>query len=117
MTLMAAESRKTGLDVVGHMPWGTHICLFYETKEDLLDTLIPYCKAGLESGEFCLWAVTDPLTIDEATDSLRNAVPDFARYLANASMEIVAARDWYLQPGRFELGRARHKWSSRMSIA
>src|SRR5262245_62444661 len=36
---MATEMRKTGIGVVGDMPWGTHFCHFYETKEDLLDTL------------------------------------------------------------------------------
>jgi hypothetical protein len=71
MTAISAETRKTGIDVVGDMPWGTHFCLFYETKEDLLDTLIPYCKAGLESGEFCLWIVADPLTVEEAADALK----------------------------------------------
>ena len=60
---MATEMRKSGIDVIGDMPWGTHFCLFYETKEDLLDTLISYCKAGLESEEFCLWVVAEPLTI------------------------------------------------------
>jgi len=25
---MATETRKTGIDVVGEMPWGTHFCLF-----------------------------------------------------------------------------------------
>jgi hypothetical protein len=54
---MTTEMRKSGIDVVGDMPWGTHFCLFYETKEDLLETLVPYCKAGLESQEFCLWVV------------------------------------------------------------
>jgi hypothetical protein len=38
---MATEMRKTGIDVIGDMAaWGAHFCLFYETKEDLLDTLI-----------------------------------------------------------------------------
>src|SRR3546814_10436364 len=37
---MATQMWKTGLNVVGDMvAWGAHICLFYETKEDLLDTL------------------------------------------------------------------------------
>jgi MEDS: MEthanogen/methylotroph, DcmR Sensory domain len=52
---MAAELRKTGISVVGDMPWGTHLCHFYETKQDLLDILIPYFKAGLEHNEFCMW--------------------------------------------------------------
>ena len=32
--MMTTEMRKSGIDVVGDMPWGTHICLFYETKRD-----------------------------------------------------------------------------------
>lgn len=30
---MTTEMRKSGIDVVGDMPWGTHFCLFYEPKE------------------------------------------------------------------------------------
>ncbi len=41
------------------LPWGAHICVFYETKEDLLDTALSYFEAGLESNEFCVWAVSD----------------------------------------------------------
>jgi hypothetical protein len=54
---MTTDLRKTGVDVVGDMPWGTHFCLFYETKADLLEVTISYCKAGLRSQEFCLWVV------------------------------------------------------------
>src|ERR1700722_19646332 len=63
VTAMTAEMRKTGVDVVGNMPWGTHFCLFYETLMDLLEPLVSYCKAGLENQEFCLWAVAAPLTL------------------------------------------------------
>jgi YHS domain-containing protein len=59
------EVRNTGIGAVGDVPWGTHFFLFYETKEDLLDTLVPYFKAGLESGEFCVWVVSEPLTETE----------------------------------------------------
>jgi hypothetical protein len=34
--------------------------------------LISYCKAGLESEEFCLWVVAEPLTIEEAIDALKD---------------------------------------------
>ena len=63
---MTIEMRKTGVDVVGDIPWGTHFCLFYETTADLLETLVSYVKAGLESQEFCLWVVAAPLGVDEA---------------------------------------------------
>ena len=41
--------RNTGIRVLGSVPWGTHFCQFYRTRKDLLDILVPYFKAGLES--------------------------------------------------------------------
>jgi C4-dicarboxylate-specific signal transduction histidine kinase len=114
---MATETRKTGIDVVGDMPWGTHFCLFYDTKEDLLDMLISYCKAGLESEEFCLWVVAEPLTIEEALDALKDAVPDLDRYLADCSIEIVSACDWYLLGGTFDLKRVTGAWHEKLARA
>jgi PAS domain S-box-containing protein len=113
---MTIEMRKTGVDVVGDMPWGTHFCLFYETTADLLETTVSYCKAGLENQEFCLWVVAEPLVV-EATRALRRAVPDFDRYSADHSIEIVAARDWYLQNGKFDLSRVIRGWNEKLASA
>jgi PAS domain S-box-containing protein len=114
---MAAEMRKTGVDVVGDMPWGTHFCLFYETRADLLETLVSYCKAGLESQEFCLWVVAEPLTGEDARLALERVVPDLDQYLADHSIEIVAARDWYLQDGAFDLRRVISGWNEKLTSA
>ena len=114
---MATEMRKTGIGVVGDMPWGTHFCHFYETKEDLLDTLVPYFKAGLESQEFCLWVVSEPLTEEEARHALRHVVPDLDRYLADGSIEILLGRDWYLQGGTFDLKRVTSGWNEKLARA
>src|SRR5215470_19596431 len=101
--LMSTAMRKAGVDVVGDVAaWGAHFCLFYETKEDLLDTLISYCKSGLESEEYCLWIVAEPLRVEEATDALKGAVPAVDRYLADSRLEIASARDWFLQSGAFD---------------
>jgi C4-dicarboxylate-specific signal transduction histidine kinase len=111
---MNTQMRKTGLDVVGDMPWGTHFCLFYETGADLLETLVSYCKAGLENQEFCMWVVAEPFTGQDATHALKQAVPDFDQYLANHSIEIVAAHDWYLQDGTFDLNRVIAGWGEKL---
>src|SRR5580700_1515343 len=114
---MTTEMRKTGVDVVGDMPWGTHFCLFYETRADLLETLVSYCKAGLESQEFCLWVVAEPLAVEDAKRALKRAVPDLDQYLADQSIEIVAARDWYLQDGEFDLNRVISGWNEKLARA
>jgi hypothetical protein len=62
----ASEKRKTGISVVGDRGWGAHLCLFYETKEDLLEIVVPYIKAGFESGEYCVSVIPDIVTQQEA---------------------------------------------------
>ncbi len=114
---MATALRKTGLGVVGDMPWGTHLCLFYETKADLLDTVIPYVKAGLESQELCVWMVAEPLTEEEARHALRQALPALDRYLADRSIEFLLSREWYLQGGTLDLKSATRGWQERLGHA
>jgi hypothetical protein len=84
-----SENRAMGIGVVGDVPWGTHFFWFYETKEDLLDTLVPYFKAGLESGEFCVWITYKPLTAEEVKRAMRGSVPGFDRYLNDHSIEVL----------------------------
>ena len=116
VTVMASEPRRASVDVVGDVAaWGAHFCLFYETKQDLLDTLISYCKSGLERDEYCLWIVAEPLTIDEARAALKNAVPDLDRYFAGSRLEIVAARDWFLPGGAFDGKRLTASWYEKLA--
>jgi C4-dicarboxylate-specific signal transduction histidine kinase len=111
------QLRKTGIGAVGDVPWGTHFFMFYETKEDLLDTLVPYFKAGLETGELCLWAVSEPLTEEEARNGLRQAVPEFDRYLADRSIEIVRGRQVYFSGNDPDLERVIRSWAEKTDSA
>jgi hypothetical protein len=86
--------RYTGIHFMGDMPWGTHICLFYETPQDLLDTAVCYFEAGLKSNEFCVWAVSDPVSLQRAKEALRRAVPGFDRYQAAGQFELIAGSEW-----------------------
>ena len=89
--------RKTGIDIIGDVPWGTHLCQFYQTKEDLTDILIPYFKTGLENNEFCLWVTSDLLDEQEALQVMREAVPDFGQYLEKGQIGIIPHAEWYLK--------------------
>ena len=66
--------RKTGIDIIGEVAWGGHFCVFYQSKQDLIDILVPYFKAGLENNEFCMWITSEPLSAKDAEQSLRQAV-------------------------------------------
>ncbi len=114
---MDTALRKTGINVLGDMPWGTHCCHFFETEADLLDTLIPYFTVGLEKNEFCLWVIHEPLTEAKVANALKQAVPHIDQHLANRSIEIVSSRKWYLGGGSFSLKRVMRGWNEKLAQA
>ena len=81
--------RDLAIPAIGKAPWGTHFCQFFGTKQDLLDTLVPYFRVGLEDNEWCCWITSEPLTVDEAVRRLGREVGDFERRVAQGQMAIV----------------------------
>ena len=116
---MADDLRKSGISTVGDVPWGTHFCYFYETKQDLLDILVPYFKSGLENNEFCLWIISNSELIDrqEASDVLEQAVPDLDRYLTEGGIELVSHDDWFLEGGTFDFRRTAKRFKEKLDEA
>jgi len=111
------SGRKVGIDILGDVSWGTHSCLFYKTKEDLFDILVPYFKAGLESNEFCMWVTSEPLSTKGADEALRKAVPDFDQYLEKRQIQIIPHEEWYLRGGVFSLQGVLNSWIDQLNRA
>src|SRR5258707_2065259 len=116
-SVMTTALRNTGIEPVGEMPWGTHFCHFYETRDDLLETLLPFFKAGLEAGEFCAWVVSEPLTETAVWQAMDRAVPGLDRYVSDRSIEVLKARDVYLAGGEIDLHRIISNWSAKLERA
>jgi MEDS: MEthanogen/methylotroph, DcmR Sensory domain len=102
---------------MGDMPWGEHVCVFYLTKEDLLDTLVPYFKAGLDGNEFSMWAVSEPLEETEAIEALRQGIPRFDRHLERGSIELIRGHEWYLKDDQFDMQRIIGGWHAKLNSA
>lgn len=109
--------RKSGVDVIGDVPWGVHFCQFYRTKEDLIEILIPYFKAGLENNEFCMWVTSQPLEEEEVKESLRKTVPGFNFYLEKRQIEIISYRFWCLKDGIFNFEELIKNWIEKLNSA
>ena len=85
----------TGLQTLGELPWGSHVCQFFSNGTDLRDTLVPYFNSGLENNERCLMVATAPFTADDARSALRAAVGDFDKRERRKQIEIHDVRAWY----------------------
>lgn len=108
-----SEKRDSGITMVGDLPWGSHFCQFYKTKEDLLEVLVPYFKAGLENNEFCVWVTSDFLTTEDALGAMSQGVDGFSDYLDKGQMEVFPYTDWYLKGGNFDLQRTLNMWMEK----
>lgn len=112
-----SELANSGIPAVGSIPWGSHFCQFYETADDLADTLVPYFKAGLDANEQCMWVTSPPLRAAEALDALRNAVPDVDARLTKGQIEIIDHGDWYLRTGKLGADEVIAGWLQRKEQA
>jgi len=115
--MTASELRRIGIAPLRDIAWGTHLCCFVRTTEDLLALVTPYIKAGLESHEYCIWVLSGGLTKNLAAAALRQVIPDLDRHLGQRSLDIVAARDWYLERGRLDRRRVVRNWLHRLRHA
>ncbi len=109
--------RDSGIERVGALPWGAHICLFYETAADLLEVNAAYLAAGLADNEFCIWALSDPVTHADADAALREVVPDFSERVRAGQIELVPGYEWYLKGDEFSAQRITNGWHEKLDAA
>jgi PAS domain S-box-containing protein len=102
MVAMSDPIRKSGISILGDVPWGTHLCYFYQTKQDLIDILVPYFRTGLENNEFCMWVISEPLTVEEARAELQKAVRELDQYNKKGQIELLHFSQWYTRTGKFD---------------
>jgi len=95
--------RDTGIDILGEVAWGTHVCLFYEEQSDLVDVVVPYLAAGLLAGELCVWMPPDADTERTARAALRDRVPDLEARIERGQLIIKSADAFYFSDGSFKI--------------
>ena len=76
------ERRDSGIEFLDQIPWGTHMCGFYEREQDHADLVTSFFEAGAAADEYCLWI----------TDSLKPALQGVA---AKYNVEVFSYREWY----------------------
>lgn len=84
-----------GLRGIRWIPYGLHACHFYEAREDLAESAIAFCLAGLYLGEKCLWIAAPPLPAADARELLRATWPGCAEALSIGALRIVDYDAWH----------------------
>jgi signal transduction histidine kinase/ActR/RegA family two-component response regulator len=82
----------------------------YETRADLIDTLVPFFAVGLANNEQCLWVTSTPLSAADATSVLLERIPNVAEYLSRKQMQILDYSDWYTRTATIETDSLLKTW-------
>ncbi|MDQ7778287.1 MAG: MEDS domain-containing protein [Planctomycetota bacterium] len=107
---MAEALRQTGIEILRDVPWGTHICHFYRTQEELTEILVPYFKTAIENNELAVWAASPPVDGPEAVAALKKVVPDIDRHIAAGNVRILAEKEWNVREEIFSPKSAPSTW-------
>jgi PAS domain S-box-containing protein len=114
---LARTTAAPAAEVVRDLVRGTHVCMFYETPQDLIDVVVPYLRHGLEQNEFCVWVTGDPVSGTDARQALIEGIPDLEARAQVGQIEILDARRWYLASGSFEAQRVLDGWAEKERLA
>jgi excisionase family DNA binding protein len=108
---------RTDTNILSDICWGAHVCHLYHTKQDLIDVLVPYFKAGLENNELCIWVTSEPLKAPEATAVLGEMVEGLDNHIKEGRIEILDQSDWYTRAGKFNGNGVLLSWLKKEGLA
>lgn len=74
---------------VAEIPMGLGHLLFYKSREELINMLVPFFKTGLENNQFCIWGPTKLLNKEDISNAMAEAVPCFDEYTKTGQMTIL----------------------------
>jgi hypothetical protein len=84
-----------GLNGIKAVPYGIHMCHFYQRREDLAAALVPYFVAGLKNEERCVWITAEPLDARAAEAELARAGLNVQALARKGAMIIRDTADWF----------------------
>jgi hypothetical protein len=105
------------MPAVGDVAWGDHLCQFYRTQQDLLETLVSFFAAGLREHERCIWIATDPLRAADARATLRDQIADLDERERRGQIEILDRAAWYPRGVRIDPGELLARWETEATRA
>jgi PAS domain S-box-containing protein len=109
--------RDSGIDIIGHVKWGTHIAQLYSDQNDILEVAVPFLHAGLNSNELCVYIYTNDNRHSEHLSILRKSVKEFDEYIQKGQLLLIPHTDWYLKDNSFNEMRVDKQWKELVKTA
>jgi len=110
---MTPTLTNSGIPLMDDVPWGSHLCVFYQTHEDLFEAAAAYFEAGLQGNEFCIWLLPKDVSRDDARSALTGAIEDAPEHIREGRMQVLTSAD----VGPFDLDQRKKFWMAKFDQA
>ena len=110
---LTSTAANSGIPLMDDVPWGSHLCVFYQTHNDLLAAGAAYFEAGLQGNEYCVWLLPESVSREQAGSALAGAVDDADRHIREGRMQLMTLEE----VGPFDLREREKLWSAKLDQA
>ena len=106
----SAHITDCGLTGIRAIPYGLHMCHFYDTRDDLASILAPYFVAGLRKNERCIWITAEPLEPKAAEAELAKVGLNVPALAQKGSLLVRDHSDWYGKSDSLDGAKVAQMW-------
>ncbi|MEA4847766.1 MAG: MEDS domain-containing protein [Clostridiaceae bacterium] len=114
---MKNNLRSSGIDIIGNIPWGTHISQLYSSKTDFFAAAVPYVRSGLMNNELCIWIYSQNTSYKEIKDITGEYAEDVDIYLESGQLKVMPYTEWYIDDNGFDEARVKRQWNDLIRYA
>lgn len=111
------DLRYSGLDIIGSVPWGTHIGHLYSSKEEMSKIVVPFLSSGLCNNELCVWVYSKNISFEEAKKILHTCIRKVDMYIENGQLILLPYNQWYVINSSFDKDRVNQQWRDTVKAA
>jgi hypothetical protein len=109
-TQLYSSFTACGLPGMGPIPYGIHMCHFYEHRADLVAALVPFFAAGLRANERCIWITAEPLNAAAAKAELEKSGVDADAAMRDGALTIRDFSTWYVEAAGLKSAQVAELW-------
>jgi PAS domain S-box-containing protein len=109
--------RDSGLESLGQVEWGTHVCQFFDTPQDLLAVVPRYITAGLQNNEMCVWVIGGPVDERAVLDALEEYCGNVSAYRVSGQLQLPSYQEVYAAESLADQQRIIEGWAEKLDKA
>jgi signal transduction histidine kinase len=111
LAFMNNDLRDSGIDVLGSIPWGTHIAQLCDSPIEYCKVLIPFIRQGINNNEFCVWIYCENESGKKIKRLVHKHFKDIDSYIGSGRLKLFSHIEWYLKDNCFKETRVSKQWN------